>query len=83
MGKLFTIIKTSKALNFYTHFVSWLVALFLAVEAGYSFIASNAIQSVAITLGLVRKIGILSCVVAVLLYAILAPKLRKLVDRRI
>ena len=83
MGKVFTVIKSSKALNFYTHLVSWLLALVLAVEAGYSFIASDTIHSAAIDLDLVRKIGILACVIALLLYAIIAPKVRKLVDRKI
>lgn len=83
MGKVFTVIKSSKALNFYTHLISWLLALVLAIEAGYSFIASDTIHSVAIDLDLVRKIGILACVIALLLYAIIAPKVRKLVDRRI
>lgn len=32
---------------------------------------------------MVRKIGILSCAFALLLYALIAPKVRKLVDRRI
>ena len=83
MGKLFTVIKNSKALNFYTHIISWFLALILAVEAGYSFIASSTIYSAAIDLNLTRKVGILACVVALLLYAVIAPKVRKLVDRRI
>ena len=83
MGKVFVVIKNSKALNFYTHLVSWILALVLAAEAVYAFIASDAIQSAALELNLVRKIGLLACAVAMLLYAIIAPKVRKLVDRRI
>ena len=83
MGKIFTVIKCSKALNFYTHWVSWLLALSLIFEAGYTFIASNTIHSTAIDLNLIRKFGILTCSIALLLYAIIAPKIRRLVDRRI
>ena len=83
MGKVFVVIKNSKALNFYTHLVSWILALVLAAEAVYAFIASDAIQSAALELNLVRKIGLLACAVAMLLYAIIAPKVRKLVDRKI
>ena len=83
MGKSFTVIKSSKVLNFYTHLVSWLVALVLFCEAIYSFIAAKTFYQVSITLTLTRKIGILACVLAMLLYALLAPKFRKLVDRRI
>lgn len=83
MGKLFTFVKNSKALNFYTHIVTWILAIVLASESVYSFIASGAINSANIQLNLVRKIGILSCAVSLLLYALIAPKVRKLVDRRI
>ena len=83
MGKVFTVIKGSKALNFYTHLVSWLMALVLAAEAGYAFIASDTLHAASIDLDLFRKIGILACGVAMLLYAILAPKVRVLVNRRI
>ena len=83
MGKIFTVIKCSKALNFYTHLVSWLLALSLIFEAGYTFITSNTIHSTAIDLNLIRKFGILTCSIALLLYAIITPKIRRLVDRRI
>lgn len=82
-GKLFTVIKNSKALNFYTHILTWVTAIVLAAEAVYAFIASNTIQAAAIDLDLSRKIGILACAVAMLLYAIIAPKVRVLVDRKI
>ena len=83
MAKIFTVIKSSKALNFYTHIITWITALLLAAEAGYSFIASDTIYTAAITLNLGRKIGILACVIALLFYAIIAPKVRRLVERRI
>ena len=83
MGKIFTPIKNSKLLNFYTHLITWLLAVVLAIESGYAFFASNSVQMAEINLSLIRKIGILVCVIALLLYAILAPKVRKIVDRRI
>ena len=83
MGKLFTVVKNSKALNFYTHLITWIIAIVLVAESIYSFIASGAINSAGIQLNLIRKIGILSCAVSLLLYALIAPKVRKLVDRRI
>lgn len=83
MGKLFTVVKNSKALNFYTHLVTWLLALVLSAESVYSFIMSGAIQSVSVELDLLRKIGIIACSVALLLYAIISPKIRVLVNRKI
>ena len=83
MGKLFTVIKTSKALNFYTHLISWLMALVLCGLAVYVFFASKTLQSAPVRLDLTRKLGILSCVIAMLFYIIIAPKVRRLVDRRI
>lgn len=83
MGKLFTVVRNSKSLNFYTHIVTWILAIVLAAESVYSFIASGVINSVGVQLNLVRKIGILSCAISLLLYALIAPKVRKLVDRRI
>lgn len=82
-GKVFTVIKKSKALNFYTHLITWLVAIVLAAESVYTFIASVRIHTSAVALSPVRKIGILVCAVALLLYAVIAPKVRLLVDRRI
>lgn len=82
-GKLFTVIKNSKALNFYTHLLTWILALVLIAEAGYTFVASDTIHTAAIDLTLTRKIGILACAVGMLLYAVIAPKVRILVNRRI
>lgn len=83
MGKIFSVIRSSKVKNFYTHLVTWLIALSLVVEAGYVFIASSNLQTSIIELDIVRKLGILVCIVALLLYMMIAPKVRKLVDRRI
>ena len=83
MGKLFVVVRGSKALNFYTHTITWLLALVLAAESVYSFIASGVINSKGVELDAIRKIGLLACAVALLLYALISPKVRKLVDRRI
>lgn len=83
MGKLFIVIRNSKALNFYTHLLSWLLAITLSIESIYSFVESGVITSNSVQLNLVRKIGILSCAIALLLYSIISPKVRRIVDRRI
>lgn len=48
MGKMLTVIKNSKALNFYTHTWTWLIALVLCAESIYTFIASGTIASTSI-----------------------------------
>ena len=83
LGKIFTVVKNSKALNFYTHLITWLLAIFLVIEAIYSFIASGDIHTASINLTMVRKIGIIACVQGLLLYSIISPKVRVLVNRRI
>ena len=83
MGKVFNVIRNSRSNNFYTHLLTWIMALFLVAESGYAFVASGDILATQISLNMVRKIGILSCAFALLLYALIAPKVRKLVDRRI
>lgn len=81
--KVFQVIKSSKPNNFYTHTVTWLLALVLAVEAIYTFFASESLSAVAFELNLFRKLGIGAGVLAMLLYSILSPKLRIVVNRRI
>ena len=83
MGKVFNIVKSSKANNFYTHLISWLLALVLIAVSGYAFVASGDVLTTEIELNVVRRIGILTCSAALLLYSLLAPKIRVLVDRRI
>ena len=83
MGKVFNIVKSSKANNFYTHLMSWLLALVLIAVSGYAFVASGDVLTTEIKLNVVRRIGILTCSAALLLYSLLAPKMRVLVDRRI
>ena len=81
--KVFRVIKSSKPNNFYTHTVTWLLALVLAAEAVYTFFAAESLSSVAFELTLVRKIGIGVGVLGMLLYGILSPKLRIIVNRKI
>lgn len=83
MSKLFTVIKKSYLLNLYTHVVTWLLALVICAEAGYSFTTSSIIQTAQIDLDLVRKSGILASVIIMLVYSMLAPKIRVLVNRKI
>lgn len=83
LGKVFNPVKNSKVVNFYTHMITWLVAVVLACESIYTFIASDVVQTVSVSFSATRKCGILCCGIAMLLYSIIAPKVRKLVDRRI
>lgn len=43
MGKVFNVIRNSKSNNFYTHLLTWIMALFLVAESGYAFVASGDI----------------------------------------
>lgn len=43
MGKIFNVIRSSKSNNFYTHLLTWIMALFLAAVSGYAFVASGDI----------------------------------------
>lgn len=83
LGKLFNIVKSSKLNNFYTHFLTWLVAICSAVEALFVFFVSSSLQTIAIELNLIRKIAIGVGVLCMVLYGILHKKLGKLVDRKI
>ena len=83
MGKVFVVINNSKALNFYTHLLSWTMAIVLSIESIYSFVASESISTQVVELGAIRKVGIIACVVSMLIYMIVSPKVRTIVDRRI
>jgi hypothetical protein len=43
MGKIFNVVRSSKANNFYTHLLTWILAIFLVAESGYAFVASGDI----------------------------------------
>lgn len=83
LGKRFTVIKNSKALNFYTHIITWLLAIVLFAEAVFTFAVSDSLSTVSFEIDLVRKIGIGCGVLGMLLYSILAPKVRVIVNRKI
>ena len=83
LGKRFTVIKNSKALNFYTHIITWLLAIVLFAEAVFTFAVSDSLSTVSFEIDLVRKIGIGCEVLGMLLYSILAPKVRVIVNRKI
>lgn len=83
LSRIFKVVKSSKVNNFYTHLVTWLIALSLIIESLFTFFVSENLSVISFNLTLVRKIGIVSCAVGLLLYSLLAPKFRKLVDRRI
>ena len=83
LGKRFTVIKNSKALNFYTHIITWLLAIVLFIEAVFTFAVSDSLSTVSFEIDLVRKIGIGCGVLGMLLYSILAPKVRVIVNRKI
>ena len=83
LGNIFKVIKSSKANNFYTHILTWLVAICLAIESLTAFFISGTLQTVAIELNLVRKILIGVCVLLMLLYGVLHRRLGKLIDRKL
>lgn len=63
--------------------VTWLIAILLCAEAGYSFTTSSVIQTAQIDLDSIRKTGILSSAIIMLLYSMVAPKIRTIVNRKI
>lgn len=83
LSRLFKVIKSSKANNLYTHFASWIIAFALAIESLATFFIAEELSTAAFDLNLTRKIGIIAGGVGMLLYSILNPKIRTLVDRRI
>lgn len=83
LGKVFTVIKNSMALNLYTHIVSWLIAIIIVAVIGYIFAVSETMVAASFTLNAVRRGGILVCLVLMFLYTLFHKKLGKLVDRKI
>lgn len=82
-GRLFRVINNSKAVNFYTHIVTWLLAIVLCVEALFTFFISNTLSTTAFNLTLFRKIALGAGVFIMLLYGMFHKKLGKLVDRKL
>ena len=83
LSRIFRVIKSSKANNFYTHLVTWLLALIVAAESLFTFFAAEKLSTVAFDLNLTRKIGIIAGGVGMLLYSIFSPKIKVLVNRKI
>ena len=84
LGKIFRVVKNSKANNLYAHVVSWILALSLAAESLFTLFTTESLISITyFEFTMIRKIGIVAGGVALLLYSILAPKIRRLVDRKI
>lgn len=80
---LFKVIRSSKANNFYTHILTWLIAIILAAEALFTFFVAGSLATTAVELNLTRKISIGVCVLCMMIYGLLHKKLSKLVDRKI
>lgn len=83
LGKIFTVIKNSKALNFYTHIVSWLLTLLIIALIGYTFAVSETMIAASFTLNAYRRSGILICAGLMFLYSLLHKKIGSLVERRL
>lgn len=83
LGRVFKVIQNSKINNFYTHLVTWLVAICLIVESLFTFFVANSLQTVAIQLTLTRKIAIGVGVFSLFLYGLLHKRLGRIVDRKI
>lgn len=83
LGKLFNIIKNSRINNFYTHILTWMLALSLVAEALFTFFISNTLSTAAFELTMTRKISIGVGVLLMGLYGLLHKKLGKLIDRKL
>lgn len=83
LGKLFNTIKSSRVNNFYTHILTWLLALSLVVEALFTFFISNTLSTAAFELTMARKVSIGIGVLLMGLYGLLHKKFGKLIDRKL
>lgn len=83
LSRLFRVVKSSKLNNFYTHIITWLIALVIAAESIYTFFTAGSVTALEFELDMVRKIGIGAGVVAMFIYSVIAPKLRVIIDRKI
>lgn len=83
LGKLFNNVKNSKLNNFYTHILTWLLALCLVVEALFTFFVSVTLSTTAFELTMARKVSIGIGVLLMGLYGLLHKKLGKLIDRKL
>lgn len=83
LGKILNAIKSSKLNNFYTHVITWLIAICLVIEALFTFFVAGTLATTAFELNLTRKISIGVGVLCMALYGLLHKKLGKLIDRKI
>lgn len=83
LGKVFTVIKNSKALNFYTHIVSWLLTILIIALIGYTFAVSETMIAASFALNAFRRGGILICAGLMFLYSMFHRKIGKLIDRKL
>jgi len=83
LGKLFNNIKNSKLNNFYTHILTWLLALALVAESLFTFFISDTLSTAAFELNMTRKVSIGVGVLLMGLYGLLHKKLGKLIDRKL
>jgi hypothetical protein len=83
LGKVFTVIKNSKALNFYTHIVSLLLTLLIIALIGYTFAVSETMIAASFALNAFRRGGILICAGLMFLYSMFHRKIGKLIDRKL
>ena len=83
LGKVFTVIKNSKALNFYTHIISWLLTILIIGLIGYTFAVSETMIAASFALNAFRRGGILICAGLMFLYSTFYRKIGKLIDRKL
>lgn len=80
---IFKVFKSSKVNNFYTHMITWLIAIVLAFESLFTFFVSNTLSTKQFEFNLLRKIAIGVGVLSMFLYGIFHNKLGKIIDRKI
>lgn len=84
LSRVFRVIKSSKANNFYTHLVTWLLAVVIAMESLFTLFATKSVViSTSFEFTMARKIGIVAGGTLLLLHSILGPRIRRIVDRKI
>lgn len=83
LSRLFKVVKSSKPNNFYTHLITWLIAIALAAESVYTFFTTASLETVNFELDLPRKIGIGVGSILMLLYSVIANRVRDVINRKI
>ena len=83
LGKILTLIKSSKILNFQTHVITWILSLAMVAETSYVFIVTESFSTMEIDLSNIRKISVGIIILFMFIYTIITPKVKVLVNRRI